>query len=461
MRWVGISSIVAGIAGYVVILFATQTLGAERFEIFNVFWGLFFTLQGVVQGLMHETTRGVRALSRPEDVVSPTDELEGPDGALLDEYEEGVDRPVEVESAEAQAATANAQRGEGIRPLGIGGVVGLIAGGLVLATSPLWASAILPEGQRALGVALLAAAVAMASVQAVFAGLLSGIGRWRAYAVLMMIDALARVAVAAVATMLGDPVTGFLIATIAGVIAGPIIMLTPAGRSVLGARTDVGAGQYLARSAQAMLAASAAAILVVGFPVLIKATRPGADPTLLSNLLLAVTLTRAPILMPITSFQNAIVVYFVDRRDKGRGVVLRPVAVVLAIAAIGAALAWIAGPPIIELMGRGFSVGGNVLAALTFVAGLTGCLFITGSAVLARDRHGIYVAGWWVASGVAIAALLLTPGLVVGVCLALGVGPLAGSLVHVLFGLRPGDAAAVADRRAGEDLEMSEVAPTV
>lgn len=461
MRWVAVSSLVAGIAGYVVILFATTTLGAERFEVFNVFWGLFFTLQGIVQGLMHETTRGVRALARPEDVVSETDELEGPDGEIVEGYVEGQE-PTSREELEAAAeATEIAARAGEARPIAIGLAAALVVAGLMLATSVLWAPVILPEPQRALGVALIVIAGGMTTVQAVFAGLLSGVGRWRAYSVLMMIEAVVRVAVAAVAAALGDPVAGFLYATVAGVVAGPLIMLTPAGRAVLRAHTDVGAGRFLRNGIQAMLAASAAAVLVVGFPVLIKMTKPDADPVLLSNLLLAVTLTRAPILMPITSFQNAIVVYFVDRRERGRSVVLRPVAAVLAISAVGALLAWLVGPPIIELMGRGFSVGGQVLAALTFVAGLTGCLFISGSAVLARDRHGVYVAGWWIASAIATAVLVLVEQPTAAVVLALGIGPLLGSAFHVLVGMRDRGAAERAGARPAEPGRMSEVAPSV
>lgn len=440
MRWVAIASLVAAITGYVVILIATTTLGAERFELFNVFWGLFFTLNGIVMGLMHETTRGVRAVARPDDAVRDEERSYGAhDETILEaiEAEELADAASHDEAHAADLALTRATRAPGINPVPVSLAIALVIGLVVLAASPLWAPALLPAQYGPTATALLTIAITLTTVQAVFSGVLSGIGRWRAYAILTMIESFGRVIVALVATLLSDPVTGFLIATVTGMISSPIIMLTPVGRRAMSARTDVSLASFLARGGQSMLAASAAAVLVVGFPVLIKATRPGVDPVLLSNLLLAVTLTRAPILTPITSFQSAIVVYFVDRFRQGRRVLLIPIAAVLGIAVIGAGLAWLIGPPIISLMGRGFTVGGHVLAALTFVAGVTGCLYLSGAAVLARERHGIYVAGWWTATVVAVIVLLVTPGVLDGVVLALGLGPLLGVLVHLMFGMGP------------------------
>lgn len=440
MRWVAIASAVAAITGYVVILIATTTLGAERFELFNVFWGLFFTLNGIVMGLMHETTRGVRAMARPDDETWERERSHGQDDeAVLEafEAEELEDASVSAEARAADLALARASNASGINPVKTSITISLVIGTLVLATSPLWAPALLPAQYGATATGLLTVAITLTTVQAVFSGVLSAIGRWRAYAILTMIESFGRVIVALIATLLSDPVTGFLVATVTGMISSPIIMLTPVGRRALSAHTDVSLRSFLSRGGQSMLAASAAAVLVVGFPVLIKATRPETDPVLLSNLLLAVTLTRAPILTPITSFQSAIVVYFVDRFRQGRRVLLIPIAAVLGIAIVGAGLAWLVGPPIIELMGRGFTVGGHVLAALTFVAGVTGCLYLSGAAVLARERHGVYVAGWWTATIVAIVVLLVTPGVLDAVVLALGLGPLLGVLVHLIFGMGP------------------------
>ena len=146
MRWVAVSSLVAGIAGYVVIFLATSTLGASRFEIFNVYWGLFFTLQGIIQGLMHETTRGVRsALTRGGD-----DEADDPTADDLLTERVGADETVVPPD-------------ERVRPLRVGIAMGSIAAGLVLASSPLWARAVLSSDHLVLGVGLLTAATWLAA----------------------------------------------------------------------------------------------------------------------------------------------------------------------------------------------------------------------------------------------------------------------------------------------------------
>lgn len=416
MRWVAFSSIFAGLTGYVIIFMVTSTFGAGReVEIFNVFWGLFFAVYGVLNGIMHETTRAIRSATGS----GSSDDDPTADALLTDPLHDG----------------ERARPAEGARPIPVGAAMGLAAGGLVLASSPLWADTML--GDRAwLGVLLASVALAIVAVQATMFGQISGSGTWSLYGKLLALEALLRLVVAGIAMVAIDPLAGFLYATVAGVLVAPTMLLVPGARDALRLRADVRRGEFVRRCLSAMLAASATAVLVVGFPVLIKAARPDTDPVVLANLLLAVTLTRAPILVPLTSFQNAIVVYFVDRVARGRRVLWSPIAIVLGVGAIGAALAWVLGPPIIAFMGEGFSVGGAVLAALTFAAGVTGVLFLTGAAVLARERHGTYVAGWWTAAIVAMVLLVVMPGAVVATVVALTVGPAVGAAVHVVIGMR-------------------------
>ena len=430
MRSVAFASIFAGVSGYLVIFLATSSLGAERFDVFNIFWGLFFMLHGVLQGIMHETTRGVRAENSPADAA---EHARDPDA---DDLLTGPIRTGGATVAESGHATADLRPTSGARPWPIAAAMGAVTGGLVLATSPLWASAVLAD-HAVLGTALAAVAAALVAVQAVLFGALSGSGRWNLFALLVAVEALARIVVAGLAVAGGFAVEGFLYATVAGIVATPLALaFLPEARATLRLRVDVAPRQYLVRAISAMLAASAAAVLVVGFPVILKAARPDAEPVVLSNLLLAVTLTRAPILVPLTSFQNAIVVFFVDRAAQGRRVLLVPIAAVTGVAVVGAALAWLVGPPIIAFMGHGFSVGGELLAMLVLAAGCTGVLFITGSAVLAREHHWTYVAGWWIASAVAIVVLLVVPEVSQATVLALAVGPALGALVHVAIGMR-------------------------
>ncbi len=148
--------------------------------------------------------------------------------------------------------------------------------------------------------------------------------------------------------------------------------------------------------------------------------------------MLAVTLTRAPLLVPLIAFQNAIVVHFVGRQALGVRALARPVLGVLAVAAVGAGAAWFIGPQVLTLMGKSFDVPGPTLAALTVGAGTTAALVVSGSAALAYERHGGYMTGWWVATGVAVAILLLPAPLTSRTVVALVVGPLVGAVWHAV-----------------------------
>src|SRR5699024_3544315 len=99
-------------------------------------------------------------------------------------------------------------------------------------------------------------------------------------------------------------------------------------------------------------------------------------------LLFAVTVTRAPLLVPLNFSQSAIIVYFVERRATLLRALSLPLAAIAGVGAVGAALAWWIGPPLIRLVGEGFDMSGGALAALVAGAVATALLLLTGSAVL-------------------------------------------------------------------------------
>jgi len=80
--------------------------------------------------------------------------------------------------------------------------------------------------------------------------------------------------------------------------------------------------------------------------------------------------------------------------------------------------------------GKGYRVDGYVLAALTLAAALLGVITLTGSAVLALGGHRPYALGWFTATVVSVAALLVPGSIELRSILALASGPLAGIAVH-------------------------------
>lgn len=382
------ATVFAAASGYIVMLLAGRHLGAAGYATFTVFWGLFFMFVGIANGLMQETTRA----------VGDRTGVHARDGA-----------------APARAALW----------------VGAAMAALIVASSPLWATVVLP-GNPALGVAVLAVSTWSVVAQCTLWGLLAGAGRWGLYSVAMALDALFRLVVALVAVLNGYAVLGFVFATVAGVLSWlPMVALSADARGALRLRADVPQREFLRRVGLAMSATAATSVLVVGFPVLLALTSGGDLTDEAGSLLFAVSITRAPLLVPLTSFQSAIIIYFVERRARLLRALLLPASAVAALGGVGAALAWWLGPPLIRLVGDGFDISGGAAAALTFGAVATAMLMLTGCAALSDEAHRAYSLGWWTATVIAVAMLLLPLGLTERTSAALIVGPLVGVGVHL------------------------------
>lgn len=397
------ATVFAAGSGYFVMLMAGRHLGAAGYATFTVFWGLFFMLVGIASGLMQESTRAVSTHAQsPAD--APTD----------------------------QTADGAAGGPAGAAPLRTAFWLGAAMAALIVATAPLWAHLVLPD-DPVLGVAVLAVATWLVTAQATLWGLLAGSARWGLYSAGIGLDAAFRLVVAVVAVVNGYAVLGFVFTTVAGALSWlPLIALSPGARAALRLRADVPQREFLRRVGLAMSAAAATSVLVVGFPVLLAVTAGGDLGDEAGSLLFAVTITRAPLLVPLTSFQSAIIVYFLERRARLPRALALPVAAVAVVGLVGSALAWVIGPPLIRLVGDGFDISGGAAAALTCGAAATAALMLTGCATLANESHRAYSIGWWAATVIAVAMLLLPIGLTERTVAALIVGPLVGVAVHML-----------------------------
>ncbi|HEY4599121.1 MAG TPA: hypothetical protein VIG58_06745, partial [Corynebacterium sp.] len=73
MRALSIATVVVAVAGYLVIWIASKALPPASYVDFMVFWGLFFALTGLIDGLMQETARGVTAARHNIEGAEPRD----------------------------------------------------------------------------------------------------------------------------------------------------------------------------------------------------------------------------------------------------------------------------------------------------------------------------------------------------------------------------------------------------
>ena len=91
------------------------------------------------------------------------------------------------------------------------------------------------------------------------------------------------------------------------------MIASPATRAAARLLTPGGTVTFLRGASHSIAAAGASAILVMGFPVLLKATSGDLGATG-GVVILAVTLTRAPLLVPLTAMQGNLIAHFVDQR---------------------------------------------------------------------------------------------------------------------------------------------------
>lgn len=393
---VGSATALSALCGYLVLYLAARDLDPAGFAVFAVFWGAFGLVNGAANGLLQESTREVRTARRDPGPTAPRT------------------RPLPVAA-------------------GLGGAAALA----LVATAPLWSGRVFAD-ERPLSILLLAAGVAGFCVHATVLGMLAGVDRWSAYGSLMVTDAAMRVAVATVGFVIGWGLAGYLWATVAGSAAWALVLLaSPGARAAARLRTPGTARSFLRGAAHSITAAGASAVLVMGFPVLLKATA-GDLGAAGGVLILAVTATRAPLLVPLTALQGNLVAHFVDQRTRRLAALVAPVLVVAAAGALGAVAAGVAGPWLLTaLFGADYHVEGSLLAWLTVAAVAIAMLTLTGAATVAAAAHRAYALGWVAATAVATVVLLLPWELQTRTVLALLCGPLLGIGVH-LAALRRG-----------------------
>jgi O-antigen/teichoic acid export membrane protein len=313
--------------------------------------------------------------------------------------------------------------------------VGLVAAAVIAGTSPLWAPHVFAEA-RWLSVVLLSIGLGGFCLHATLLGMLAGTGRWTQYGSLMVTDAVIRVAIAAATFFLGWGLVGFLWATVGGAVAWFLLLAVSSGaRAAAQLSTPGGVSTFLRGASHSIAASGASAILVMGFPVLLKATS-GELGAAGGVVILAVTLTRAPLLVPMTAMQGNLIAYFVDHQAGRRGArlraLLKPAAVVLAVGTLGVIAAGLLGPGLLRVaFGPEYQTSGALLSWLTAGAASIAILTLTGSATVAAALHRAYSLGW-VAATVAAALLLTLPlSLETRTVLALLCGPVVGIALHL------------------------------
>ncbi|GAA5123428.1 integral membrane protein [Alloalcanivorax gelatiniphagus] len=381
------AALISGLSGYAALILAARTLSVADNADFLVFWGVAFAIYGVLIGVTTETTRAVTTSGSP--------------------------------------ATASTR----VMPVAIGFGLALVLA--VALAGPVWAPLMFGERWPALlGATVLA--TALFAMHAAAGGVASGRGAWAGYSLLVAGESAARLVLFAVVAITTADVLGYALAS--AVASGFWLVATACSRryrDLWTQRVRGEPGALVRRLAASCTAAGVSALLLVGYPVLLRLTTPddvfaGAAP-----IVLAVSLCRAPLLVPLGAYQNVVV-----SRVAAHGVrALVPVLLGLAgLTMLGVAGAWVLGPWALHLVNPDYHVDGAVFAGLVLGAGLVALLTVTGAAALALDHHAVYLAGWIAATVVAVVVLLAPWSLEARVVSSLLIGPAAGVAVHLVWG---------------------------
>lgn len=374
---------------YLVMSVAAWALPAERATVLLTFLSVLFAVYGVLSGVALETTRSVAAAARDDHAAGPV-------------------------------------------LWRVAAVVAACAGAAVLALVPFWRGRVLHGGDDVLVVALVVAVLGY-SVHSVVAGATAGRRWWSQTALVITGEATLRLLATLAVVAASATVVGMGAASALGAFAWLLLVVRPGRvRDALLLRTDAPAATLARRMSAALVAQGASAVLVVGFPILLASSTGRAEYAAAAPLLLAISLTRAPVLLPLNALQGVAVSHLVRAGSGLARLLLRLLALVVAVAGLGAVLAWVVGPWLMRfLFGAGYAVDGGVLALLTLAAGGTAALTLTGACAQALAAYDWYVAGWVVAL-VACVVLLQVPGsMEARSCLALGLAPLTGLAVHL------------------------------
>lgn len=400
-----LASLVAAVSAFAATVIAQRSLSAEQNTEFLLFWSLLFGLFGVIAGIQQETTRAVGA-------------------------------------ARLQGA-ASGQQGARVVPVAL--LLGTcIALGAVV-TSPEWAPDQIPS-HVGLGVALIAVGAVLYSAHSAMSGAAAGREKWYIFAILGGGEAAWRLVAMLLAAVLVGSLVGLEAAVVSASLLWVVLLLASSQvRQVAGSRADVGAGRLTRNILFAMGSSAASAVLTVAFPTLLnwslEEQSTSVETAALGFLILAISLTRSPIMIPLQAFQGVAISAFLKQRHRPVAAMAKPAGALLAVGALGAVAAWLIGPWLFSLIyerkddaAAAYDMvnQGWVLGGLTFASAIMALLVLSGTAVIALNAHKVYITGWLVGAAVTTGLLFVVPfELVPRAMVALYVGPLLGFLTHL------------------------------
>lgn len=392
-RWGGaaellVATVTAGVAGYAITWIVFRWIGPAAYATFAVYWAALYLIIGALSGVQQEVARATRPIER--------------------------------------GTRTTASRSRNLALIGP-----LVVAVLIGATSPTWGPTALGGQWGALVVPLAVGTGSYVAV-AVLAGSLYGVRSWGPIAFMLVADPVLRLAALLVALLFTHDMV-----VLAWCVSLPLF-LVPIGswflirrRLVNVTEVDAGYRRLVWNVARTVLASSSTAVMVSGFPLIVGLTSRSVSAALIGNVVFAITLTRAPLIVGVMAMQSYLLVRFRDAAETARRTLLLALGLLALAAVVLGAIGALIGAPVIDwISGERSGLDGGFVATLVVSSAAVAALSVTGSAILARSGHLAYLLGWLVAAVTTIVIMMVPIDFLPRIGIALVVGPVAGLLVH-------------------------------
>lgn len=392
---------IAGAIGYAIQALVPGFVSRQDYVAFSVYWSAVFLIAGAISGIQQEITRA----TRPRTGLS------------------GSARDLVLFSLCAAA----------------------LFGVLTCVTSLWWGPAALGSSFAALIAPLGVAAVAY-SLVAALSGTFYGARNWRAAAGMTVVDSSSRLVAIIIALALGGSVVvlGWAVA-IPFAVATALLWSVAGRRAIREVELDVGLSGLWRNSASTVGAALATGVMISGLPLVLGLTSRGMGEVDLSALILVITLTRAPLVIPLLALQGYLLVTLRDDPTRATRRTVLWGSLLLAVAAVFAGVGAFIGPWLVGILyGDRYSLPSGVYAIVIIGAGVTALLALTGASTLASGSHVRYVLGWACSSVALLVGLILAPTSIWSAAIVIAAAPFIGVAVH---------AAGLAKKREGRKLQ--------
>jgi hypothetical protein len=301
---------------------------------------------------------------------------------------------------------------------------------LIMATSGVWALDLFGD-QWLLLVFPFAAGAAFYVVVATLAGTLFGLSKWNFVALMVAIDGLLRLVLLVAALQFTKDVAVLAWCVILPFPLAILIVWPLARKSVIGKSfIDVNIKNLTWNISRTVLASISSSLIISGLPLLIVLASDGDDLSYLGQLIFAVTVLRAPIIVIAISLQNYLVLRF---RDTDKRSLRNPLLVQIAVSvftATAAFFAYLIGPEILGIItGEPFLLERETMALIIISSGLVASIVVAGAAILSKGKHFFFSLGWVVSALATVVAIMVPGTLDQRVLSAILIGPLIGLLV--------------------------------